>query len=53
MKNKIPEVSSLVKKTSYDTEISKLEEKLTDSSRGEYITTSNFNNLAAVVFNSR
>ena len=51
--NKIPSVSSLVKKTGYDTKISELEKKLTDHNHDKYITTSEFNILAASVFNAR
>ena len=53
MENKIPSVSSLVKKTDYDTKISELEKKLTDHNHGKYITTPEFNTLAANVFNAR
>ena len=55
--NKIPSVSSLVKKnkkkTDYDTKITDIEKKLTDHNHGKYITTPGFNNLAANVFNAR
>ena len=51
--NEIPSVSSLVKKTDYDTKISELEKKLIDHDHGKYITTPEFNNLAAGVFNAR
>ena len=50
---KIPDVSSLVKKTNYDTKISELEKKLTDHNHDKYITTPEFNTLAADVFNAR
>ena len=53
VENKIPSVSSLVKKTDYDTKISELEKKLTDHNHDKYITTPEFNTLAACVFNSR
>ena len=43
-------VSTLV---NYDTKVSKLGKKLTDHSYDKYITTSNFNTLAADVFNTR
>ena len=52
MENKIPDVSSLVKKTKYDTKVSELEKKLTDHNHDKYITTSEFNTLAAGVFNA-
>ena len=47
VENKIPDVSSLVKKTNYDTKISELEKKLTDHNHDKYITTPEFNTLAA------
>ena len=53
VENKIPDVSSLVKKTDYDTKISELEKKLTDHNHDKYITTPEFNTLAADVFNAR
>ena len=53
MENKIPSVSSLVKKTDYATKISELEKKLIDHNYGKYITTPEFNTLAAYVFNAR
>ena len=39
MKNKIPGVSSLVKKTEYDTKITEVEKKLTAHNHGKCITT--------------
>ena len=53
MENKIPDVSSLVKKTNYDTKINKREKKLTDHNHDKYITTPEFNTLPASVFNAR
>ena len=53
VENKIPSVSSLVKKTNSDTNIGELEKKLTDHNHGKYITIPNFNALAADVFNAR
>ena len=54
VENKIPYVSSLVKKKiNYDTKISELEKKLTDHNHDKYITTPEFNTLAADVFNAR
>ena len=50
---KIPNVSSLVKKTNYDTKISELEKKRTFHNHDKYITTPEFNTLAADVFNPR
>ena len=46
-------VGCLVKKTNYDTKISELEKKLTDHNHDKYITTPEFNTLAADVFNAR
>ena len=53
VENKIPNASSLVKKTNYDTKISELENRFTDHNHDKYITTPEFNTLAADVFNSR
>ena len=53
VENKIPSVSSLVKKTDYDTKITEIEKKLTDHNHDKYITTPEFNTLAADVFNAR
>ena len=44
VENKIPDV---VKKTDYDTKTSELEKKVTDHNHYKYITTPEFNNLAA------
>ena len=53
VENKIPNVSGLVKKTDYDTKISDIEKKITDHNHDKYITTPEFNNLAAGVFTAR
>ena len=53
VENKIPDVSGLVKKTNYDTKIEELENKLTNHDHEKYITTPEFNTLAADVFNGR
>ena len=53
MKNKICNVSSLVKKTDYDTKISELEKKITDHKYDKYITTPEFNKLTAEKFAAR
>ena len=53
VENKIPNISSLVKKTDYDTNITEIEKKLTDHNHDKYITTPEFNTLAADVFNAR
>ena len=41
-----------MKKTDYDTKVAEIEEKLTDHDHDKYITTPEFNTLAAV-FNAR
>ena len=53
VENKIPDVSSLVKKTDYNTKISEIENKVKDHNHDKYITTPEFNNLAADVFKAR
>ena len=40
---KISDVSSLVKKTNYNTKITEIEKKLTDHNHDKYITTPEFN----------
>ena len=49
----MPNISSLVNKTDYNTKITEIEKKLTDHNYDKYITTSEFNNLADDVFNAR
>ena len=49
VENKIPDVSSLVKKTDYDTKIPDIEKKI-DHNHGKYITSPEFNKLAAEAF---
>ena len=51
VENKILDVSSLVKKTDYNTKISEIEMKVNDNNHDKYITTREFNTLAARVFN--
>ena len=53
VENKIPNISSLVKKTDYNTKITEIEKKLTDHNHDKYITTPDFSTLAASVFNAR
>ena len=53
VEDKIPSVSSLVKKPDYDTKISEIEKALTYHNHDKYITTPQFNTLAASVFNAR
>ena len=42
-----------LKKIYYNTKVTEIEKKLTDHNDGKYIDTSEFNKLAADVFNSR
>ena len=53
VENKIPSVSNLVKKTNYNTKVREIENKLNNHSHDKYIDTSEFNKLAANVFNGR
>ena len=53
VENKIPSTSNLVKKTDYDTKITEIENKITNHKHDEYITTPEFNKLAADAFNAR
>ena len=53
VENKVPDFSSSVKKTVYNTKISEIETKLNDHNHDTYITTPEFNTLAADVFNAR
>ena len=47
VENKIPDVSSLVKKIDYKTKISEIENKVNDHNHDKYITNPEFNTLAA------
>ena len=49
----IPNLSNLVKKTDYDTNVNEIEKKIIDHNRGKYITTSEFNELTAENFAAR
>ena len=53
IENKIPDVSSLFKKTDYIKKITDIENKLNNHNHDKYIDTSEFNKLAADVFNAR
>ena len=53
VENKIPSISDLVKKTDYNTKITDIENKLNNHNHDKYIATSEFNALAANVFNAR
>ena len=45
--------SNLVKKTDYNTKVTEVENKLNNCNHNKYIDTSEFNTLAAYVFNAR
>ena len=49
VENEIPYLSSLVKKTDYNTKISEIENKVNDHNHDKYITTPEFNTMAATV----
>ena len=53
VENKIPSISGLVKKTDYNTKITDIENKLNNHNHDKYVATSEFNTLAANVFNAR
>ena len=53
VKNKIPSISNLVKKTDYNTKVTKIEKKLTNHTHGKYITAPEFNKLTAETFAAR
>ena len=53
VENKIPDVSNLVKKTDYNTNISEIENKVSDHDHDKYITTSEFNKLSTENFKAR
>ena len=53
VENKTPDVCSLVKKTDYNTKVSDIERKITDHDHDKYITTPEFNTMAASAFNAR
>ena len=53
IENKIPSVSNLVKKTDYNSKITEVGNKLNNDNHDKYITTPEFNKVAADVFNAR
>ena len=53
IENKIPSISGLAKKTDYNTKIIENENKLNNHNHDKYVATSEFNTLAANVFNAR
>ena len=53
VENKTHGISGLVRKTDYNTKITDNENKLNNHNHDKYVATSEFNNLAANVFNTR
>ena len=53
VKNKIPNVSNLVRKNDHNTKINEPVKKITDHEHGKYITTPEFNKLTAENFAAR
>ena len=53
LENKIPSITGLVKKTDYSTKITDIENKLDNHNDDKCVATSEFNTLAANVFNAR
>ena len=53
VENNIPSINNLVKKVDYDTKVTEIQNKLNKHNHDKYITTPEFNTLAADVFNSR
>ena len=53
VENKIPSINGLVKKTDYNTKITDIEKILNNHNHDKYVATSEFNTLAANVFNAR
>ena len=53
IENKIPSVSNLVKNIDYNTKVTEIKNKLTNHDHDKCIDTSEFNTLAANVFNGR
>ena len=53
VENKIPDVSSLAKKTDCSTKISEIVKKVNDHNHDKYITTTEFNTMAADVLKAR
>ena len=53
VENKIPDISSLVEKTDYNTKIREIENKVNDHNHDKYITTPEFNTMAVDFFKAR
>ena len=49
----MPNVSNLITKTDYNTKVIEIDKKLTNHNHDKYINTSEFNKLAADIFNAR
>ena len=53
VENKIPNITCLVKNTDYNAKITGIENNLNNHNHDKYVTTTEFNSLAANVFNAR
>ena len=53
VENKIPSITGLVRKTNYKTKIIDIKNKLNNHNHDKYVATSEFNTLAANVFNAK
>ena len=53
VENKIPSITGLVKKRDYNTKVTDIENILNNHNHDKYVATSEFNTLAANVFNAR
>ena len=53
VENKIPSFSNSIKKTDYNTKVKEIQNKLNNHNHDKYITTPEFNILAADVFNTK
>ena len=53
VENKIPDISSLVKETGYNTKVTEIDNKLDNHNHDKYIDTSEFNKLTVDDFNMR
>ena len=53
VENKTPSVGNLVNKINFNTKVTEIENKLNNHNHDKYITTQEFNTLAADVFNAR
>ena len=53
VENKIPSISGLVKKPDYNTKITDIGNKVNNHNHDKYVASSEFNTLAANVFNAR